>query len=153
MRAQVGQNSYAFMGQGLVEEVLLMRPEERRRLLEEAADVRLLRTRLDEARDRLSATKENLERVNLLIEEIAPRLRQLERQASRAVEHSRLAKELAQTLRELYTRLWADAQASLTSAHAAFDQQQQALTVVRAEAKACEEGLNRSQRRHRGARA
>ena len=30
-----------------------MRPEERRRLLEEAADVRLLRTRLDEARDRL----------------------------------------------------------------------------------------------------
>lgn len=141
MRAQVGQNSYAFMGQGLVEEVLLMRPEERRRLLEEAADVRLLRTRLDEARDRLSATRENLERVNLLIEEIAPRLRQLERQASRAVEHSRLAKELAQTLRELYTRLWADAQASLTSAHAVFDQQQQELTVVRAEAKACEEGL------------
>ncbi len=66
MRAQVGQNSYAFMGQGLVEEVLVMRPEERRRLLEEAADVRLLRLRLDEARDRLSATRENLERVNLL---------------------------------------------------------------------------------------
>ena len=31
MRAQVGQNSYAFMGQGLVDEVLVMRPEERRR--------------------------------------------------------------------------------------------------------------------------
>jgi chromosome segregation protein len=30
LRAQVGQNSYAFMGQGLVEEVLVMRPEERR---------------------------------------------------------------------------------------------------------------------------
>ncbi|HEX5141623.1 MAG TPA: AAA family ATPase, partial [Dehalococcoidia bacterium] len=32
LRAQVGQNSYAFMGQGLVDEVLHMRPEERRRL-------------------------------------------------------------------------------------------------------------------------
>ena len=73
-RAQVGQNSYAFMGQGLVDEVLVMRPEERRRLLEEAADVRLLRSKLDEARDRLSATRENLERVQLLLDEIGPRL-------------------------------------------------------------------------------
>lgn len=38
-RAQVGQNSYAMMTQGLVDEVLGLRPIERRRLLEEAADV------------------------------------------------------------------------------------------------------------------
>jgi chromosome segregation protein len=30
LRAQVGQNSYAFLGQGLVEAVLSLRPEERR---------------------------------------------------------------------------------------------------------------------------
>ena len=141
LRAQVGQNSYAFMGQGLVEEVLLMRPEERRRLLEEAADVRLLRMRLDEARDRLAATRENLERVQLLLEEIGPRLAQLERQASRAAEHSRLARELADTLRELYSQLWSDAQVALAAARAGFDQKQQALLVARDEAKACEEGL------------
>jgi chromosome segregation protein len=141
LRAQVGQNSYAFMGQGLVEEVLLMRPEERRRLLEEAADVRLLRTRLDEARDRLAATRENLERVNLLLDEISPRLAQLERQASRAAEHSRLADELAATLRELYTQLWSGAQEGLTAARAGFDQKQQELSVTREEVKACEEGI------------
>ena len=141
LRAQVGQNSYAFMGQGLVDEVLVMRPEERRRLLEEAADVRLLRTRLDEARDRLSATRENLERVNLLIEELAPRLRQLERQATRAVEHSKLAGELASTLRELYTRLWHNAHEARAGAEALFDQRQQALNVAREEAKASEEAL------------
>jgi chromosome segregation protein len=141
LRAQVGQNSYAFMGQGLVEEVLVMRPEERRRLLEEAADVRLLRTRLDEARDRLAATRENLERVNLLLEEIGPRLRQLERQASRAAEHSRLAGELQETLRELYSRLWQDAQETLTRAQAALDQKQQEMVVTQGEARACEEGL------------
>ena len=59
LKAQIGQNSYAFMGQGLVEEVLTLRPEERRGLIEEAADVRLHRTRLDEARHRLGATREN----------------------------------------------------------------------------------------------
>ena len=140
-RAQVGQNSYAFMGQGLVEEVLVMRPEERRRLLEEAADVRLLRQRLDEARDRLAATRENLERVNLLIEEIGPRLRQLERQASRAVEHSQLARELVDTQREIYTGLWATAQELLTGARAALDQRHKDLTVNSGETKTFEEGL------------
>jgi chromosome segregation protein len=141
LRAQVGQNSYAFMGQGLVEEVLLMRPEERRRLLEEAADVRLLRSRLDEARDRLMATRENLERVNLLLDEIGPRLSQLEKQASRAAEHNRLAGELAETLRELYTRLWQDAQDELTAAAASLDQRRQALQVAQDNARATEEGL------------
>src|SRR5687767_11413395 len=129
LRAQVGQNSYAFMGQGLVEEVLVMRPEERRRLLEEAADVRLLRTRLDEARDRLAATRENLERVNLLLEEIGPRLKQLERQATRAAEHAHLAQELAVTLRELYAQLWSDAHEALAAARATHDQRQQALVI------------------------
>jgi chromosome segregation protein len=141
LRAQVGQNSYAFMGQGLVEEVLLMRPEERRRLLEEAADVRLLRTRLDEARDRLSATRDNLDRVTMLIEEIGPRLKQLEKQATRAAEHGRLASELAETLRELFAHLWRDAQDELTAARGTLDQKTQALIVVQNETKATEEGL------------
>ncbi len=143
MRGQVGQNSYAFMGQGLVEEVLVMRPEERRRLLEEAADVRLLRVRLDEARDRLSATRENLERVNLLLDEIGPRLQHLERQAGRAAEQERLARELAQALHALYGHLWGEAQEALTAARAGYDQRHQALVVAQAEAKACEEGLLR----------
>lgn len=141
LRAQVGQNGYAFMGQGLVEEVLLMRPEERRRLLEDAADVRLLRNRLDEARDRLAATRENLERVRLLIDEIAPRLRQLERQAGRAAEHAVLARELAATLQELYGQMWKAAQEALTAAEAAKDQQQQRKTVAEDTAKAREETL------------
>ena len=141
LRAQIGQNSYAFMGQGLVDEVLVMRPDERRRLLEEAADVRLLRSRLDEARDRLAATRDNLERVQLLLDEIGPRLTQLERQASRAVEHSRLSRELADTLHELYTLQWDQVQEALIAAQATHDQKQQELLVCRDELKAFEEGL------------
>src|SRR3954470_10263417 len=141
-RAQVGQNSYAFMGQGLVDEVLVMRPEERRRLLEEAADVRLLRARLDEARDRLSATRENLERVQLLIDEIGPRLAQLERQASRAEQHGKLARELAETLQELYRQQWRMAGEASLAARAALDQRHQGLLAAQEAARAAEEGLN-----------
>ncbi len=140
-RAHVGQNSYAFMGQGLVEEVLLMRPEERRRLLEEAADVKLLRTRLDEARDRLAATRENLERVNLLIDEIAPRLRQLEGQAQRAARGSDLSRQLADALRALYGQLWLDGGEALTAARATAEQRQRELDAAQQEARACDEGV------------
>ena len=53
-RAQVGQNSYAMMTQGLVDEVLALRPIERRDLIEEAADVH--RHRLDRESTRLNSS-------------------------------------------------------------------------------------------------
>ena len=142
MKAQVGQNSYAFMGQGLVEQVLTLRPEERRGMIEEAADVRLHRDKLDQSRNRLKATKENLARVDLLTKELAPRIRALERQADRAAVHERLGKELAQALRALYGQQWQDAQEGLAAARAACDQRQEEFDRVRHEAEAAEEGLS-----------
>ena len=99
LRAQVGQNSYAFIGQGLVEAVLSLRPEERRGLVEEAADVRRHRLKLEEALTKLTATHENLERVRLLVGELGPRLAQLERQAERAAAHALFTRELADALK------------------------------------------------------
>lgn len=142
LKAQVGQNSYAFMGQGLVERVLSLRPEERRGLIEEAADVRLYRTRLEEAQDRLAATRENLERVGLLVAEIEPRLAQLERQANRAAIHARLSQELAQALQARYGHLWQEAQEALAAARAVCDQRQEEFERAGEDVRACEEGLS-----------
>jgi chromosome segregation protein len=141
LKAQVGQNSYAFMGQGLVEQVLTLRPDERRGLIEEAADVRLHRDRLDEARRRLEATRENLDRAQLVVNEIEPRLRQLERQAERAISHARLSTELAQALQSLYGQQWQEAQDALTAARAATDQRKGDFESARRDLAACEEGL------------
>ncbi len=94
LHSELGEGGYAFIGQGLVEEVLALKPEERRGLIEEAADVRRYRVKLDEARSRLVATHDNLERVNLLLSEISPNLARLERQAERADMHARLSREL-----------------------------------------------------------
>lgn len=140
MKAQVGQNSYAFMGQGLVEHILTLRPDERRGLIEEAAEVRLHRDKLNEAQRRLAATRDNLERVDMLAREIAPRLRQLERQAERAERHAELSTELAEALKALFGQQWQDAQEALAAARASADQRQGAFESARREATSFEEG-------------
>lgn len=127
LQARLGQNSYAILGQGMVDNVLSMRPEERRGLIEEAADVRRHRVKIEEAESRLAATSENLERGRLLIAEIGPRLSQLQRQAQRANEYSRLSQELADTLQALARLRWR----SVTAAEAGSEQ---TLTQARATA-------------------
>jgi chromosome segregation protein len=121
-KASASQSSYAIIGQGLVESVLNLRPEERRLLIEEAADIQRYRMKIEEAQDRLKATHENVERVRLLMKEIAPRLAQLERQAQRAGEHARLTIELRQALQAFYEHQWHRSQESLAVARANHDQ-------------------------------
>ncbi|MCL6644589.1 MAG: AAA family ATPase, partial [Dehalococcoidia bacterium] len=122
MKGDVGQNSYSIMGQGLVDEVLSMTPDERRSFLDEAADVKRFRLKIKEAQDRLAATSDNIERVALVIQEIEPRLNQLSRQAERAAEYRRLTSELASLLRLYYGHLWAEAQNAVVRVRAALDQ-------------------------------
>ncbi len=122
MKGDVGQNSYSIMGQGLVDEVLSMSPEERRSFLDEAADVKRFRTKIKEAQDRLAATRDNIDRVAIIVREIEPRLAQLSRQAERAAEHRRLSAELSDLLRTFYGQRWSDAQNGIVRARAALDQ-------------------------------
>lgn len=141
LRAQVGQNSYAFMGQGMVEQVLSLRPEDRRGLIEEAADVRLYRNKLEDAQHKLKATHENMDRVRLLVREIEPRITQLERQAGRAVKYQELARELASTLHVWYSQQWQDVNDALLAAITTHDQRTEGFEAVKADAKACDDGL------------
>ena len=122
--ASVSQNSYAIIGQGLVESVLNLRAEDRRQLIEEAADIQRYRYKIEEAEQRLKQTVENVERVKLLVKEIAPRMGQLERQARRAGEYAVLSVQLQQALREFYENRWEQAAEALTVAGAAHDQAQ-----------------------------
>ncbi|MCC6388390.1 MAG: chromosome segregation protein SMC [Dehalococcoidia bacterium] len=122
MKGDVGQNSYSIMGQGLVDEVLSMSPEERRAFLDEAADVKRFRMRIKEAQDRLAATRDNIGRVQLIVAEIEPRLSQLSRQAERAAEYRRLSAELNDLLRAYYGHRWSDAHNHLIRARAELDQ-------------------------------
>lgn len=141
LKASVTQSSYAIIGQGLVESVLNLKAEDRREMIEEAADIQRYRLRIEEAEGRLKATHENIDRIKLLVKEIAPRLTQMERQAQKAGEYESVSSELMQALRAFYEHEWHTSQESLTVATAAYDQAQAEMT----QAKVNLESLQRDQ--------
>lgn len=122
--ASVSQNSYAIIGQGLVEQVLNLRAEDRRQMIEEAAHIERYRLKIEEAETRVKQTHENVERIKLLVKEIAPRMGALERQAKRAGEYAQLTAQLQAALREYYENRWEHANEAVTVARAAHDQAQ-----------------------------
>jgi chromosome segregation protein len=130
-RAQVGQNSYAHMSQGLVDEVLALRPGERRELIEEAADLRRHRHQLTLSERRLTETRDNLGHVRMVIREVEPRLRQLERQSRKAERYRELAAELSDGLQVYLEHEIRDAKEAHTAAQAAHDQKSRAFQQAR----------------------
>jgi chromosome segregation protein len=140
-QGSVAQSSYAIIGQGLVETVLNLRPEERRQLIEEAADIQRYRLRIEEAQGKLAATHENVERIKLLVKEIAPRLGHLEKQARRADDYARISHELSQSLRAYYGHSWHEAHEKAAVARAAHDQAQADFTQAKVAMEACEREL------------
>ncbi len=87
---RLGANELVVVGQGTVDAALSLRPEERRQLFEEAAGVKNLQVRKNEALSRLARARDNLTRVNDLIGELKPQVRRLGMQAQHQQEHDSL---------------------------------------------------------------
>ena len=152
-RAQVGQNSYAMMSQGLVDEVLGLRPQERRNLIEEAAEVHGHRIELTRAERRLTQTRDNLGHVRVLIRELAPRLRQLERQSQRASRFRELDAQLGAALEAWYETELREASEALAAAQARHDQRSEAFAAARRQAEAFAPEIAAAERAVAAARA
>ena len=105
-KSGLAERTYTVIGQGLVDAALALKPEERRRLFEEAAGIGLYRSRKEEALNRLEATRRNLERVQDILAEIEPRLQSLEKQARRAQEYERVKADLRLLLQDWYGYHW-----------------------------------------------
>ncbi|MBO9360771.1 MAG: chromosome segregation protein SMC [Thermoflexus sp.] len=137
----LARRTYTVIGQGLVDEVLRMRPEERRALFEEAAGIALYRMKREEALRRLEATQQNLTRVRDLLAEITPRLNSLRRQAERARQYEETLSRLKALWRRWAARRMAalrrgleEAQAALAAAEAARLRHQEQQAAAEAEA-------------------
>ena len=115
-RAGLGRDAYLIIGQGLVDQVLALRPQERLALFEQAAGIAPYRTRREDAAGRLDETHRNLERVYDIVGEIEPHLRRLKRQAARAEQYAELTAELNTTLRTWYGFRWGRAVTELEQA-------------------------------------
>src|SRR5581483_1797817 len=124
--------TYAVIGQGLIDQALSLRAEERRALFEEAAGIGLYQTKKANALEKLEETQQNLIRVNDIINEIAPRLPSLARQADRASKYESVATTLNEKLRQWYAFQWAHAQEGFISAQAEETSAREKLTELRA---------------------
>ncbi len=102
----LSKRTYAVIGQGLIDRVLNLAPEERRALFEEAAGITGYQLKRTTTLNRLEAAQQNLLRVNDILDELTPRLKQLKRQAERAQEYSSVADELRGLLYTWYGYRW-----------------------------------------------
>jgi chromosome segregation protein len=78
----LGPRAYAIIGQGMIARIIESRPEELRVFLEEAAGVSKYKERRRETENRLSDTRENLQRVDDILRELNANLEKLEAQAA-----------------------------------------------------------------------
>jgi chromosome segregation protein len=92
--ASSGARSPAMVRQGQIGEMISAKPQERRRILEEAAGVAGLHSRRHEAELRLKAAEDNLVRLDDILQQIDAQAKGLERQARQAARYRNLAAEI-----------------------------------------------------------
>ena len=117
--AGAGTRSASIIGQGQIGFIVDSKPQERRRLLEEAAGIGGLHGRRREAESRLEATEANLARVNDRLAELEKRSADLAKQAREAQRYRKLGEELRLAEALWLLGRWQAAKAALAEAESA----------------------------------
>ncbi|MGB1256009.1 MAG: chromosome segregation protein SMC, partial [Thiolinea sp.] len=89
----LGPRSYAIIEQGMISRLIEAKPEELRNTLEEAAGISRYKERRRETENRINHTRENLERLTDLRDELEKQLQKLDRQAKAAAKFKELRSE------------------------------------------------------------
>jgi len=89
----LGPRSYAIIEQGMISRLIEAKPEELRIYIEEAAGISKYKERRKETEHRMRRTRENLERLEDLREELGRQLQHLERQAAAAEKYKQFKEE------------------------------------------------------------
>lgn len=125
--ANVGQRSYSVIAQGMIDHVLVASPEERKDFFDDATGVKPFQIKRHQAVLKLNRTQENLNEVELVLQELEPRLRLLKRQVSRLEQRTEVERELHSLQWNYYGALWGELSDQQNAAKTAFEKGQ---TVV-----------------------
>ena len=118
----LGGRAYAIIEQGMISRIVEARPEELRTFLEEAAGISKYRERRKETEQRLEDTRENLARVDDILQELTKQLAHLEEQAEVATRYRSLEADLKTTQHLLWLLRKQDAQAGRQRLQRELDQ-------------------------------
>lgn len=90
-------NSLSIISQGKIGEIIDGKPEDKRVILEEAAGVLMYKKRKEDALRKLDKTNDNIEKINLIIDELSVNLDPLKEQAATAHKYLDYKKDLEST--------------------------------------------------------
>src|SRR6201981_3505571 len=117
--ASTGSRSPSMVHQGRIGEIIQAKPEQRRRVLEEAAGISGLHARRHEAELRLRAAEQNLTRLEDVITQLATQIDALKRQARQAVRYRVVSQQVRKVEATLFHLRFINANAEVAEAEQA----------------------------------
>ena len=102
MNTGVGRDGYSIIGQGKIADIISRKSDERRSIFEDASGIAKYRHKKNETERKLSATEENMTRINDVFAEVAAQVGPLEKEAAKA----KKALELLETKKQVDIQLW-----------------------------------------------
>ncbi|RIY39207.1 chromosome segregation protein SMC [Neopusillimonas maritima] len=144
----LGSRGYAIIGQGMISRLIEAKPEELRVYLEEAAGVSRYKERRRETENRLSDTRENLTRVEDILQELTGQLDKLEAQAEVAARYRSLQEEGEQKQHALWWLKETNARQEQQAKFLAIEQAQTELESAIAGLRAGESALESRRQAH-----
>jgi chromosome segregation protein len=136
--AATGANSPALVRQGQISELIAAKPQNRRRILEDAAGIAGLHARRHEADLKLRAAEANLTRIDEILAEIEAQAQSLKKQARQAERYRGLAQQLRETEALLLHRRWSEARERQAEAQTHLREAERVVAQAAAEASAAE---------------
>ncbi|MEC8315532.1 MAG: AAA family ATPase, partial [Pseudomonadota bacterium] len=102
----LGPHSISIVKQGQINQIIESKPNERRKILEEAAGISGLHHRKHEAILKLNATRQNIERLTDIISVVGTEMSSLKRQANQAEKFKAIASQIRDYEKELLKIDW-----------------------------------------------
>ncbi len=150
MDTGLGIRNYSVMEQGKIDLILSNKPQDRRRLIEEAAGITKYKTKRRAAELKLEETQQNLLRIDDTLAEVTRNLNSLKRQAGKARRHRELSDELSTAKRALYKGRIVVAEAEQRAAEEGVGEAQARESELAAQLAADEAALAETRTNHAG---
>ncbi len=144
----LGPRSYAIIEQGTISRLIDAKPEEMRAHLEEAAGISKYKERRRETENRIRHTRENLDRLHDLIEEVDKQITKLKRQASAAERYKVLKAEERRAQAELVVLRLKLMDENVKSQHQLVESKETQLEQTIAQLRALEAEIEQSRQSH-----
>src|SRR5688572_3810396 len=144
----LGARSYSIIEQGMISQIIEARPEDLRVYLEEAAGISKYKERRKETESRIKATRENLDRLNDLREEVDKQLDHLKRQARAAEQYQTLQGERLNKDAQLKALEFRRYDADLKSLHDSLTQDEIKLQALLADQRQAEAQIEACRSQH-----